>query len=120
MNSLLASVWGTKLRRIITSTAGMVAAVAGAVVAVPPAWSALNLPVYATHVFVYEQVNPMKLSQADTTKAVWQLQLEQLKSSLYAAKLDEQKAPSQTVEQRIQDLEQQIQQTQAKLNASRY
>jgi len=109
-------VWGTRFRKWLTSIFALVAASAGAVNAVPPAWSALGLPEVATHWWVNEQVSPVKLAQADTTRAVWQLQLQQLQSSLYAAKLDEQKAPSQTVEQRIQELEQQIQQTQSKIN----
>lgn len=118
MNPLLAPFWATGLRKTVTSIAGTVAAVGGAIVAVPPAWSALELPIMATRVFVGEQVKPLKLAQADTTKAVWQLQLQSLQSSLYAAKIDQQKAPSATVDQRIQDLEQQIQQTQAKINAA--
>ncbi len=119
MNPLLAVFWSTGLRKAVTSIAGMVAAVAGAVVAVPPAWSALDLPVMATRHFVFGEVGPVRLAQADTTKAVWQLQLQNLRSSLYAAKLDQQKAPSVTVEQRVQDLEQEIQAVQSKINQSR-
>ncbi len=116
---LMDTLWGTWLRRTITSIAGTVAAVAGAIVAVPPAWTAMDLPEVATKHFVHGEVSPLKLSQADTTKAVLQLQLQNLRSSLYAAKLDQQKAPSVTVDQRVQDLEQEIQAVQSKINQSR-
>jgi hypothetical protein len=109
-------IWGSPVKRL-TTICTAIAAVAGVVVAVPPAWSALGLPEIASKVFVHTQVDPLKTAQADTTKAVYQLQLSNLQSSLYAAKLDQQKAPSQTVDERIQDLTQQIQDTQAKLNA---
>ncbi len=108
MNPILAG----KLRK----AAAVVAAVVGAVVAITSAWATWDLPIPAMRAWVTENIRPMQLAQADTTKAVWQLQLQSLQSSLYAAKLDQQKAPSQTVDQRIQDLEQQIQQTQAKIN----
>ncbi len=112
-------VWGTGLRKSVTATAGMISAVAVAVVAVPPAWSALGLPEVASKVFVHQQVDPVKLAQADTTRAVYQLQLQNLESSLYAAQKDQVTAPSQTVADRIQDLQQQIQQVQSKLNGTR-
>jgi hypothetical protein len=110
------ALWSTGLRKTVTSIAATIAAVAGAITAVPPAWSALDLPVVATRVFVLGETGPIKLAQADTTKAVWQLQLQNLQSSLYAAKVDQQKAPSTTVDERIRDLEDQIKQTQAKIN----
>ncbi len=107
--------WSTGLRKALT----LLTALCGAVVAMPPAWTMIGLPEPASKVFVHEQVNPLKTAQADTTKAVWQLQLQNLRSSLYAAKLDQQKAPSPTVDQRVQDLEQEIQQTQTKINGSK-
>lgn len=117
MNPLLMSLWGTALRKAITSICGMIAAVGGAVIAVPPAWSSLGLPEVASKVFVHAQVDPIKSAQADTSKAVNQLILTQLESSLYAAQQDAIKAPSQTVDQRIQDLQSQIQSIQSKISA---
>ena len=109
-------IWGTPARKI-TTTCTMIAAIAGAIVAVPPAWDALALPEIATHVFVHQLVDPMQVAQNETTRAVYQLQLQNLQGSLYAAQRDQETAPSQTVTQRIQDLQQQIQKTQQKLNA---
>ncbi len=110
--------WSSGFRKTLTSIFSLIAAGAGAIVAVPPAWSALGLPEAASKMFVRGQVDPIKLAQADTTKAVYLLTLQQLQSSLYAAELDKAKAPSGTVDARINDLQQQIQQTQAKLNAN--
>jgi len=119
METLVTQIWGTLLRKTLTSIAATIAAVAGAIVAVPPAWSALGLPEFASKVFVHEQVDPVKVAQAETTRAVNHLLLEQLRSSLYAAQQDQQKAPSATVDQRIQELQQEIQQTQTKLNTGK-
>lgn len=95
----------------------MIAALSGAIVAVPPAWSALGLPEFASKMFVHLQVDPIKVAQAQTTQAINQLNLTQLQSSLYAAQQDMTKAPSATVQQRIEDLQQQIAQTQAKITS---
>jgi len=117
MNDLLAAIWGTNLRRTATSILALITATATAVVAVPPAWQAMGLPEVASKVFVHEQVDPVKLIQMDTAKAVDLLSLNQLKSSLYSAQQDMAKAPSPTVQQRIDDLKQQITDLQAKINA---
>ncbi len=111
-------IWGTRLRRTLTSIFSLIAASCGAIVAVPPAWSGLGLPEVASKVFVHQVVDPVRLAQADTTKAVYLLTLQQLQSSLYAAEQDKAKSPSHTVDERIDELTQQIQQTQAKLNAA--
>ena len=114
--ALLTTVWGSTPRKI-TTVLSVIGVACGTVAAIPPAWSALELPVIATHLFVNHQIEPIRLAQADTTRAVWQLQLQNLQSSLYAAKIDQQKAPSPTVDQRIDALQQEIQRTQAKINA---
>jgi hypothetical protein len=113
---LVTFLWGSGLRKTITSISGMIAAIAGAVVAVPPAWSALGLPAVASQVFVHSLVDPLQIAQNQTTDAINQLLLSQLQGQLYQAQQDRAKAPSATVDQRIQQLEQQIQQTQAKIN----
>jgi hypothetical protein len=109
--------WGTPARRMITVLT-LVAAVAGVTTAVPPAWDAAGLPEFATRFYVHAEVDPIKVAQADTTKAVNQLLLTQLQSALYAAQMDAAKAPSQTVTDRINDLQSQIAATQAKLSAA--
>jgi hypothetical protein len=117
MEAVKDAVWGTLLRKSLTAFFSTIAAIAAAVVAVPPAWTAIGLPEVASKMFVHEQVDPIKTAQTDTTRAVWSLSLAQLQSSLYAAQQDKIKAPSATVDQRIQDLQQQIQQVQAKISA---
>jgi hypothetical protein len=117
MNQLIESLWGDTYRKALTSICATIAAIAGAVVAIPPAWSALGLPEIASRMFVHEQVDPLKIAQNQTGQAVNQLILTQLQSSLYAAQQDMAKAPSQTVQSRIQDLQQQIQQVQTKISA---
>lgn len=116
MEQFWATIWGTRLRKILTS----VSLIAGAVAAVPPAAAVvLEWQPLAFKSYVNGKVDPIRLAQADTTKAVYLLTLQQLQSSLYAAEQDKAKAPSQTVDERINDLQQQIQQTQTKLNATR-
>ena len=103
--------------RLIRIIGASIAGTAAGIVAINQAWSTLGLPEVATKPYVHEQVDPLKLAQADTTRAVYQLSLAQLQSSLYAAQQDQLKAPSETVTQRIGELQQQINQVQSKLNA---
>lgn len=117
MNDLIERLWGTNLRRTLTSILALITATATAVVAVPPAWQAMGLPEAASKSFVHEQVDPVKLIQVDTAKAINVLTLNQLQSSLYAAQQDMAKAPSDTVKQRVDDLQRQIADIQAKINA---
>jgi len=117
MNDLIAALWGTSLRKSITSILALITATATAIVAVPPAWEAMGLPEAASKTFVHEQVDPVKLIQVDTARAINTLALNQLQSSLYAAQQDMAKAPSATVQQRINDLQRQISDIQAKINA---
>lgn len=100
----------------VTSIAATAAAVCGAIVAIPPAWTAMGLPQVAMRSYVDPKFEHYDIAQADTTRALYQLQMQNLESSLYAAQKDQTTSPSQTVDQRIQELQQQIQQTQQKLN----
>ena len=122
--------WSTNLRRTVTSVFSLIAAIAGSVVSVPPAWTAMGLPEVASKVFVLvkiqENIDPMLkteskllIAQAQTTQTLNQIYLSQLQSSLYAAQQDEQKAPSHTVEQRIEELQQQIKDLQKNNGGSR-
>src|ERR1700719_972043 len=114
MNVMWNVFWSTNLRRTVTSVFSLIAAIAGSVVSVPPAWTAMGLPEVASKVFVLvkiqENIDPMLkteskllIAQAQTTQTLNQIYLSQLQSSLYAAQQDEQKAPSHTVEQRIEE-----------------
>lgn len=107
--------WSTSLRRTVTSIAALITAIASSIVAVPPAWTALGLPEVASKTYVHSEVEPVRLAQSDTTRAVYLLTLNQLQSSLYAAQQDQIKNPSATVDQRVQDLKSQIDAIQAKI-----
>ncbi len=128
--NLTTILWGSGLRKTATSICSLIAAAAGAVVAVPPAWSALGLPEIASRVFVLDHVqktiNPMLqteakllIAQAQTTTALNQILLTQLQSSLYAAQRDMAAAPSQTVQERIDSLNRQIHDLQTTGNGGR-
>jgi len=130
MSDIIATFWGNGIRKSITTTAAAIAAVAGAIVAVPPAWSALGLPEVASRTFVHDHVqtiiNPMLqteskllVAQAQTTAALNQILLTQLQGSLYAAQKDMAAAPSDTVRQRIDDLQKQIEDLQKNKGSSR-
>jgi hypothetical protein len=112
---MLNLLWGTGFRRTLTSFFSLIAASAGAVVAVPPAWEAMGLPEVASRAYVHKRVHPIEVAQAQTTQAVNQLLLSNLQSSLYAAQRDMQTSPSQTVQERIDGLARQIKETEDKL-----
>lgn len=114
---LLTLLWGSQAKKITTVCTAL-AAVFGVIVGIGPALSALDgWNPLASKWYVDTKVHPVELAQADTTRAVDRLLLQQLQSSLYAAKLDQQKAPSQTVDERVDQLQREITQTQAKINA---
>lgn len=127
MSDILATFWGTGLRKTITSVFATITAAATSVVAVPPAWEAMGLPEVASRTFVHDHVqktiDPMLqteskllIAQAQTTVALNQILLQQLQSSLYAAEKDMAAAPSQTVQERIDALQKQI--ADLKMNSS--
>ena len=127
MSDILATFWGTGLRKTITSVFATITAAATSVVAVPPAWEAMGLPEVASRTFVHDHVqktiDPMLqteskllIAQAQTTAALNQILLQQLQSSLYAAEKDMAAAPSQTVQERIDALQKQI--ADLKMNSS--
>lgn len=108
--------WGSGLRITITSICGIIVAIAGAIAAVPPAWSTLGLPVPASQTFVHMQIDPMKLAQAATTQAVYALTLVQLQGQLQQAEKDNAAAPSPSLQALIANLQSQIAGVQAKIN----
>jgi hypothetical protein len=124
MNPVADFFWGTWLRKAIVSVCGVIAAISGAVVAIPPAWSTLGLPEVASKTFVNQTLKPIMddnakihLAQATTAQAVNQLLLAQYQAQLYQAQKDKVAAPSPTVDQRIEELQQQIAAIQAKINS---
>jgi hypothetical protein len=70
------ALWGTDLRKAVTSTAALVAGVATAITAVPPAWSALGLPEFASKSFVDGRIEPFKIAEGDTQNILRELQIE--------------------------------------------
>jgi septal ring factor EnvC (AmiA/AmiB activator) len=68
--------WGTDLRKTVTSTAALIAGVATAITAVPPAWSALGLPEIASKSFVDGRIEPVKVAESDTQSILRELQIE--------------------------------------------
>jgi hypothetical protein len=130
METLLSTFWGNGWRKTITSFLALITATATAIVAVPPAWSALGLPEVASKLFVLdriqEKIDPMLqteskllVAQAQQSSTLNQILLSQLQSSLYSAQQDMKVAPSQTVQQRIDDLQRQIQNLQTNGGGSR-
>jgi len=119
--------WSTNLRRTATSFFALVAAVAGSIVSVPPAWSAMeDVAGIARKAWVQSQIDPMLqteskllIAQAQTTATLNQILLQQLQSSLYSAQKDMATAPSQTVQERIDALNKQIHDLQTTANGAR-
>jgi hypothetical protein len=112
--------WSTNLRRTATSIFALVTAFASSIVAIPPAvalvadWQPIAFKTYVLD-RIQTTINPMLqteskllIAQAQTTAALNAILLTQLQSSLYAAQKDMQTAPSQTVQERINDLNKQI------------
>lgn len=77
MEALLKALWGTSLRKAITSLAATITAICGAIVALPPAWSAMGLPEVATRQWTRLEIySPMKMAQSTTTRQVIDLQID--------------------------------------------
>ena len=112
--------WGTSLRKTVTSFAAMIAAITGAIVGISAAspvlaeWQPIAFKTYVEE-RITKKTDPMLqteskllIAQAQTTSALNQILLTQLQSSLYAAQRDQAAAPSQTVQERIDELNKQI------------
>lgn len=77
MQVLIETIWGTALRKFVTTLAVFISSVAGAIVAVPPAWSTMGLPIFATRAWAELEIrHPIKLAQAQTQKQIIDLQLD--------------------------------------------
>ena len=88
--------WSTNLRRTATSIFALIAAMAGSVASVPPAWTAMGLPEVASKIYVHDRIqdktDPMLqteskllIAQAQQQQTLNQILLSQLQSSLYSA-----------------------------------
>ena len=127
-----AQAWWSKLPatfKLIGTGFGVVGAAATAIVTVPPAWAMLGLPQVAFHSYVDEQIekaaHPLKLAQNQTqqavdrtTASVDRLLLNQAKRDLYEAQKDPAAATSPVVQSRIQDIQDEIRQTQSRVDAA--
>jgi len=125
---LLKAFWGTNNRKAMTSLFAFIAAFCGAVAGVPPAWTAIGLPVPASKEYVRQVIEPVKAAQIDShttlTKAVNRLyrsQLElyksQLTEALFRAEHDPAATTSGTVQEHIHDLQDKLNEATSKLNA---
>jgi hypothetical protein len=129
-HTMLDIFWSSRARKL-SSMAGLIAAICGVIVGIGPATSKLaDLQPIALKTYVLDSIqqktDPMLqteskllIAQAQTTQTLNQIYLSQLQSSLYSAQQDEQKAPSHTVEQRIEELQQQIKALQTNTGGSR-
>ena len=127
MEPFLAAVWGTGFRKMLST----IALLAGVIVAIPPAtavvldWQPVAFKTFVLNA-IQAKIDPMLqteskllVAQAQTTQTLNQIYLAQLQSSLYAAKQDMKVAPSQTVQDRIDALQKQIDDMQKNTGSSR-
>jgi hypothetical protein len=127
MDQLLSAIWGGRTSKTLTSMFALIASAAGAFVAIPPAWSAMeDAAGIARTAWVQSRIDPMLqteakllIAQAQTTATLNSILLTQLQSSLYAAQRDMAAAPSPTVQERIDALNKQIRDLQTTGGSSR-
>lgn len=127
MEAFLTAVWGTGVRKMLST----LTLIAGLVVAVPQAtavvyeWQPVAFKTFVLAA-IQSKIDPMLqveskllLAQAQQQQTLNQIYLSQLQSSLYAAQQDMDKSPSHTVQERIDQIKQQIQDLQTKTGGSR-
>jgi hypothetical protein len=139
--ALVRLVWGNNWKKAMTSMFALAAAIAGAITSVPPAWTAMGLPEVASKQFVREAANeavkPVKVAedqyQSKTTIAINKLydfqrkqyqflladHKTQLEGQLFSAQHDPAAASSPIVQDRIRELTEQINDTNAQISAAR-
>ena len=109
MEAFLTAIWGTSLRKTITSIAAAISAVCGAIVGLPPAWSAIGLPEVATRQWTRTEIyHPMKTAQNTVTKQVIDLQIDiangkmdQLDNARAALEIEKLKVPDDSIKARV-------------------
>jgi hypothetical protein len=83
MEPLLRLFWSTSYRKWLTSTAATVSALCGAVLAVPPAWSSLDLPEVATRQWARTVIlSPVRTAQDKTQSQIVDLQIDLARGKL--------------------------------------
>ena len=110
MQTIITALWGTSLRKTVTSIAASVSAVCAAIVGLPPAWSAIGLPEVATRQWTHTEVyTPMKTAQATVTRQVIDLQidiangkLDQLDNSRTALEIEKLKVPDDAIKAKVE------------------
>lgn len=109
MDAIIAVLWATPLRKTITALAATISAVCGAIVALPPAWSAIGLPEIATRQWTRIEIyHPMRAAQSTVTRQVIDLQidiangkLDQLENSRVQLEIEKLKAPDDSIRARV-------------------
>lgn len=109
MQAVIAALWGTSLRKMITSIAAAISAVCGAIIALPPAWSAVGLPEVATRQWTRAEVyHPMRTAQTVMTRQVIDLQidiangkLDQLDNARVQLEIEKLKVPDDGIKARV-------------------
>ena len=119
MNQIVEAFWGTSTRKWITSTSAAIVGIATVMTTVVvPAYTYYELPVPASQRFVQHVLTPVELAQNEQRAAIDQLLLFQLYQQLDLASKDPAAATSPIVQQRIREIQQQIADTQARINSS--
>lgn len=107
---------------MLTATCTMIASICGMVVAVPPAGLIIEpfAPASAGYVrtYVAGAIKPLEVAQNSTNVAVERLIKVQLEGYLDAAKKDPGAQTSPIVREKIQELQSQIDDTNARINAA--
>lgn len=109
MQAIITALWGTSLRKAITSIALTISAISGAIVAIPPAWTAMGLPEVATRQWTKTEIYfPIKTAQSSTTRQVIDLQvdiangkLDQLDNTRAQLELEKLKATDDAIKTRV-------------------
>jgi len=111
MITSLVDTWkGLSVRiKVVGTMAGGIAAVAGMITAVPPAWTMMGLPEVATREWVMISVHrPMRVAQETTQKQVLDLQidvangkLDQLDNSKAQLEIEKQKTSDEAVKSMV-------------------
>ncbi len=110
MQAVITALWGTSLRKAITAIAATISAVCGAIVALPPAWSAIGLPEVATRQWTRVEIyHPMKTAQSTVTRQVLDLQidiangkLDQLDNARATLEIEKLKVPDDTIKAKVE------------------
>lgn len=107
--------WGTDFRKVVTSIFTTIAAISGAIVAIPPAYSVLEPGLPASHYFVRGQIAPLRLAMDQQAAAIDRQTLFQLNENLARAQTDPAASTSPVVKERIEEIKRHIEETTARI-----